>query len=277
MKDLYISDLDGTLLTDNAQLAPQTACELRKMIDSGLDFTIATARTAATVTEIMKDAGLRLPAVLMNGAIIYDMAKGRYLRTETIAPEDVRSIIEYMYACELQSFIYTVEDDVMTAYYEKLSTDHMRCFYEERKNRYNKRFVQINSLYDTLCLPVVYFSLLNTKDRLDPFYRKVCEIDGITVVYYRDVYSKELWYLEILSGKASKRSGAEFLRSMLKPERMICFGDNLNDLPLFEVCERKFAVSNAAPELKRAADGVIGSNMENGVAEFLKREFYENK
>ena len=277
MKELYISDLDGTLLTDRAELSPQTSSCLREMIGQGLDFTIATARTAATVSIIMKDAGLKLPAILMNGAVIYDMAEGRYLKAETISPENVRWITELMYLFGLQGFIYTVENDAMTAYYEKLATKQMQLFYEERKNRYHKRFLQTSSLYDTVGRPVVYFSLLDNRERLDPFYEQLAKITGLTVVYYRDVYSEELWYLEILSGKASKRSGAEFLRSLFKPERMTCFGDNLNDLPLFEVCDRKYAVSNAAWELKRAADGVIGSNTENGVVEFLKREFCENK
>ncbi|MCI8501559.1 MAG: HAD hydrolase family protein, partial [Oscillospiraceae bacterium] len=38
-------------------------------------------------------------------------------------------------------------------------------------------------------------------------------------------------------------------------------------------CDRKYAVENAAEDLKQKADGVIGSNIDDGVARFLEREF----
>ena len=50
---------------------------------------------------------------------------------------------------------------------------------------------------------------------------------------------------------------------------MIAFGDNLNDIPLFEVADECYAVSNAEEKLKSIATGVIGSNDEDAVAKFI--------
>ena len=68
--NLYISDLDGTLLNDDAKLSKTTIKLLNKAINKNINFTIATARTPATVCDIMKDINLKIPAILMNGSVI---------------------------------------------------------------------------------------------------------------------------------------------------------------------------------------------------------------
>lgn len=47
-------------------------------------------------------------------------------------------------------------------------------------------------------------------------------------------------------------------------------GDGHNDIHLFNAVGHKVAMGNAVPELKEAADVVIGSVSENGLAEFLQ-------
>ena len=76
----------------------------------------------------------------------------------------------------------------------------------------------------------------------------------------------DTWCLEVFSGAASKGRAAERLRALTGAERMAAFGDGHNDLSLFQVCEERYAVENAAPEVKAAADAVIRSNRADGVA-----------
>ena len=52
-------------------------------------------------------------------------------------------------------------------------------------------------------------------------------------------------------------------------EKVVAFGDNLNDLPMFEAADVRIAVGNAREELKAAADAVIGTNAEDGAARWL--------
>lgn len=49
------------------------------------------------------------------------------------------------------------------------------------------------------------------------------------------------------------------------------FGDNANDLPMFEVADECYAVANATAEVRARATEVIGSNDEDGVAHVLAR------
>ena len=52
-------------------------------------------------------------------------------------------------------------------------------------------------------------------------------------------------------------------------DRIVCFGDNINDLPMMGVADLAVAVDNALPEVKAAADIVIGPNTSDSVAEFI--------
>jgi hydroxymethylpyrimidine pyrophosphatase-like HAD family hydrolase len=54
-------------------------------------------------------------------------------------------------------------------------------------------------------------------------------------------------------------------------DKMICFGDNLNDEPLFRIADEKYAVKNAYEKLKNLATGIIDSNNDDGVAKFLQK------
>ena len=90
--------------------------------------------------------------------------------------------------------------------------------------------------------------------------------------FYLDVYNGE-WYLEVFSHKASKYNAVRFIREKYGFERVVAFGDNLNDLSMFEAADVKVAVGNAREELKAAADIVIGPNTEEGVARWLTENY----
>ena len=95
-------------------------------------------------------------------------------------------------------------------------------------------------------------------------------------MFYRDTYS-DCYFLEIISSEVSKATGALQVKSLAGVDRIVAFGDNLNDIPLFEIADECYAVSNAEPELKAIATGVIGSNDENAVAEFIYERFKSGK
>ena len=88
--------------------------------------------------------------------------------------------------------------------------------------------------------------------------------------------AQTLWnFLEIMDVKVSKGQGLKSIMEhcSLKPEEVIAFGDEENDLPMFAVAGFSVAPSNAKDHVKAAADIVIGSNAEDGVAAFLEEFF----
>ena len=55
--------------------------------------------------------------------------------------------------------------------------------------------------------------------------------------------------------------------------RVVAFGDNLNDLPMLAAADLAVAVENALPQVRQAADIVIGPNTADSVARFILSDF----
>ena len=270
MKTLYISDLDGTLLYPDAALSSKTISIINNLIDQGIEFTVATARSIASVKSILKDIKISVPIVLMNGVCIYDLNKSEYISIEYLPQKSIQLLLTTIKEYRLKGFAYSIKNGALSTYYEDLSSKALEDFYQERVNLYQKRFTQIADFNDLSEEPLMYFALLDRRERLEHIYGVIEAIPDLNCVFYKDNYSPDLWYLEIYSSKASKFHAVQYLRSLLKPDKVICFGDNRNDFPLFEAGDVKIAVGNAVEELKEKADLVIGKNTEDGVAVWLK-------
>lgn len=269
-KTLYISDLDGTLLNEKAEISEETAQAVNELVSEGGCFSFATARTAVTSVPITSSLDINVPVVLMNGVCVYDTVKKEYIKTEKIPDSAFAEMISVLKRFRLSGFLFSITDGVLETCYENLESENARKFYEERKCRYGKNFKKISDFAERAGQNAVYYSVTDRKDVLDPVYSAVKEINGIHIDYYRDVYDNNFWYMEISSAAASKYNAVMFLRREYGFERIIGFGDNLNDLPLFKACEETYAVANARDELKSEATGIIPANTENGVAEKIR-------
>ena len=270
-KTLYISDLDGTLLNKKAELSEYTLNSLNEMIAGGLNFSVATARTFASAKTILTGLNLTIPIVLMNGVLIYDCGKQHYLQVHTLLPETVAAIIQTMRAFEITGFMYEIKDGEQRTYHESLEQKPLREFVEERIARYNKSFRHTAGFDRISPEHITYFTLLDKRERLSPVYDTLIKLPGLSTVFYKDNYSSDLWYLEMFSPKASKQHAVSYLRDELRYDRIVGFGDNLNDLPMFAACDVRVAVENAEQEVKSAADHICGTNESDGVVKWLEQ------
>lgn len=269
-KTLYISDLDGTLLNSSKEVSEYTRSTLNSLIKKGVHFTVATARTAASAVKILSGLDIKIPVVLMNGVMVYDIAGANYIKTETIPVETAINIIRILNDHSLAGFMYTINGNDLITYYEALNTQAMKDFYDERITKYYKSFERTESFFDKVSTgKVVYFALINKYDKLTAAFESLKKHPDIDAVLYRDIYAQDQWYLEIHSKTASKYNAAKYLRKYGGFNKVIGFGDNLNDIPLFEACDESYAMSNAVEELKEKATGIIGGNNSDGVARFL--------
>ena len=83
MKKLYVSDLDGTLLNTSGVVSEFSRNTINDLIAKGLNFSIATARTAATANGILAGLDIKEPVILMNGMAIYDPVSYTHLTLPT--------------------------------------------------------------------------------------------------------------------------------------------------------------------------------------------------
>ena len=110
-KTLYISDLDGTLLNSQSQVSAASRDMLNRLIaDNGINFSIATARTPATVVQLMHGIDSRLPYIVMTGAAMWQdgLINQTYLR-----PEDVECLSELSRKYGIRPFFYTYNGRVI--------------------------------------------------------------------------------------------------------------------------------------------------------------------
>ena len=269
-KTLYISDLDGTLLNQSAELSIYTTNTLNKMIADGLHFSVATARTAVSASIILAGVQWSTPLILMNGVLIYDHIQKKYVQTLPLTAETALAVITALKELNVTGLMYQFEDETQQTYYESLDHKPIRDFVEERIIRYNKKFRQTASFMDVPPENTIYFTLLDTHDNIRRVHEALSALPNISYFMYKDNYSPDLWYLEIHSDKASKRNGVSFLRKEHGFDRVVGFGDNINDLPMFAACDVRVAVENAKPEVKASADYICGSNDDNGVVKWLE-------
>lgn len=104
----------------------------------------------------------------------------------------------------------------------------------------------------------------------DLFYEKYSS--DFHCVYQRDIYSGQQW-LEIMPKDVSKASAVVQLKTLLHCDKVVAFGDGINDLEMFKIADECYAVQNAADELKKQATAVIAGNNEDGVAKWLESNF----
>lgn len=121
MNTLYVSDLDGTLLNKDQQISKNSIKILNQVIKNGTNFTIATARTPATVVPILKDININLPVALMNGVLIYDIEQNKYIEINHIEKTIVNKVIDKFQRKVKDMFVYGVQNDELKVYYKGFS------------------------------------------------------------------------------------------------------------------------------------------------------------
>ena len=275
MKKLYISDLDGTLLNTSAELSEFTKNAINEFTSRGGFFTIATARTSETVRHIMKGVNLSAPMILMTGVFALDPKTNKFIMSRHIDRAAVLGLIRISEKYKLSGFLYLDAEDHVETYYTRLCTEQSRSFKTEREQKYGKVFTKCTSFEDLDIDRTVYFSVCEERELLDEAAAELRRLDGLNINYFRDVYTDNLWYLDIGASNSSKRSALDYLRTEYGFDHITVFGDNYNDLPMFEAADTKIAVANAVPELKAEATEIICSNNEDGVAKYLLEQIEE--
>ncbi len=272
---LYITDLDGTLLNRESIVPSESIKIVNSLLKKGMLFTVATARTPATVVPLLKQLDLELPAILMNGSVLYDVRHQRYIRTHPFTDDDFplhcTALLE---SRGLVPFVYRIDDNMLHVFHEPLNNDIQRQFKRERENSPYKEFIPVGD-YKTVLTgnPPLFLLVIDRLDRLQTAAAEIERIGNCSLYCYRDVLNPEYGNLEIYPKGVSKAATAQLVIDQMNPWEVVAFGDNLNDLPLFAHADRRYATGNALDEVKRHATAVIDDNDRNGVARFLLQDF----
>lgn len=269
-KTLYITDLDGTLLRPDQTVSPHTAEILNRFIDGGGLFSIATARNLTGLR--MLDLGSihwNCPLVMGSGVMLYDLAARKIIDCLNMPEDTVRQILHVCGEYGKTPMLFQAKGDQVQVTTEGASSPGEKAFIEKRNARFPGciEFVPAYAPQGG----AFYFSMQDTREKLEALAIRLDEFPGISYTLYRDNYMENNWYVEIFHRKAGKDKGMLRLKQRVGADRVVAFGDNLNDLPLLEAADVGCVVANGIQGAKDKADVIIGSNLEDGVARYIEQ------
>ena len=268
-KTLYVTDLDGTLMRGDKSVSERSISIINKLIEEGMNFTVASARSVSSLQHIVKPLDISIPLVVRNGTALAAPGTLEIMEKAVFTKEEVSSIREILTDLPVYGFTSIWHGGEMEKVF--CAGEHSLGIKKYLEEHEGEKGLKIVSDIDELWAgDVGYITMIDDRDVLRPVYEKVKDSSGWEAVFQQDSYDEEYW-LEICPENSTKAKAIVRLKEKLGLDKIVVFGDSVNDIPMFQVADEAYAVENALPELKKYATAVIGSNEEDGVAEYLQQ------
>ncbi|MBX2864548.1 MAG: HAD family hydrolase [Leptolyngbyaceae cyanobacterium MAG.088] len=274
MPTLYISDLDGTLLTPTATLSPYTRDTLNRLLVSGLPFTIATSRSVSSIGPIFQGVSLPLPVIELNGAYITDLATGHHLMANHIAPDLAADVLSLVQSWEFKPLISSYNGQEDHVYFTTDVNPGIQWYIDDAKHNEDGRWHSCADLTKTLNEQVMRFTLIDKKERLTELENELANRfpSCFEVHLFENPYQPDWYWLTLQDAQATKASGIRKLQELqnLQDYDLTVFGDHNNDISMFKLADVAVATANATPELRQHASEIIGHHSEDSVVKYLE-------
>lgn len=266
---LYVTDLDGTLMRDDKTISDTTTSIMNRLIGKGIRITYATARSIRSAAVITKDIHFQLPVITLNGTIFVDPQTNGTIETVVFTGEELQTLRKCKEDLHIPGLVSSfINGKHRKSYIEDLLNEGMEYYLQEHTD--DKRLRAVQTEDDLYKGEICCFTFIAEKEELDPLYQTVKEHDEWVCIYQRDKYRSEYW-LEICPKNAAKDNAIKKLQKQYGCQRLVVFGDSLNDVSMFRIADEAYAVKNAVDELKKIATKVIGDNNADSVARWLEK------
>lgn len=275
MSTLYVTDLDGTLMRSDQALSRYTVETVNRLIEEGMLITYATARLFQSAYGITKEIHFNLPVITRNGTAFVDPVKKKETEILQFSKQDVnklRMLLEDQ--IKRIGFVTSYIDGEMVKLFDDGQVSEGVKIYLGETN--DQRIRKIKDDQDIFAGTVTYCTLIANKRELQPLYEKVKNAGDWECVFSKDTYGEDYW-LEICPLHATKAKAILKYKEKMGFDRVVVFGDSVNDISMFEIADESYAVENAIDELKEIATSVIASNDQDGVATFLSERWEKEK
>lgn len=275
---LFVSDLDGTLLNRQGRLSAEALPRLCRMLNDGLQFTVASARSIHSIRNLCSGLNIRLPVIALNGAFLSSYEPGPHYDVSGVPHDIVEGIVDEAEALGLGilfSCHTSTGDDI---YHRGPLNPAMQWFLDELEHLHDERYhgeVQSETL--RTC-KIACISVMATEEPVQELTSIVAAKYGVQVEIhcFENMYSPGFHWMTVHSGEARKEIAiAKVARGLgLNMSDVTVFGDQFNDLGMVQHAGFGVAVGNAVPELKQIAKAIIGTNEDNAVIDYLETAFY---
>ena len=270
MKNIFITDLDHTFLRTDLSVSSFTQKIWNAKSSQNL-LSVATARTYKKTEQFLKNIHINAPMILLDGALVATMDK-KIIATKFIKREVADAIIDEGAKFGIYPFVLALADDNLNEafLYSSICNVHQtQVLTRYAKDDNLQECKNIRAMDDNF--KVVYMG----EEKL---LRKL-------LVEFRRIFGNELkyilapeayvgcYFLTLLHKDADKAHGIESVSeySGFDMEALTVFGDNLNDLGMFQIAKTSVAVANSHEKLKKHATVISQyTNDEDAVAKYLE-------
>lgn len=259
-------DLDGTLLTPQKTILPESLAALERARELGIKTIIVTGRHHVAIHPFYQALSLDTPAICCNGTYLYDYQAKNVISADPLPPEQATRLIELLDEHNVHGLMYV--DDAMLYQIPSghiLRTEKWALSLPEEQRPV---FRHVNSLREAAHdVEAIWKFALTDLDipKLQNFAQAVEQQLGLACEWS--------WHDQVdvaQKGNSKGRRLAQWVASEgLSMDQVIAFGDNYNDLSMLESAGLGVAMGNADEAIKARADLVIGTNLETGIAETL--------
>lgn len=270
---LIITDLDGTALESSSQLGMLTRYYMLKAQHEGHIISIATGRSAGTSLHFYHDLNIQTHFSNLNGNYIWNPRD--HSAPKIFHPFASNPVLDLMNS-PLKDVIRAVLFETANGTIIDRENDFlMRVWHEESKGLFHPK-VEMPSE-----------SIINNETAMVSIYcdpASAGEVFAYLQRYFSPTFTARKWahdfantsVIEVYNPMISKVEGVEFLAHQydIPKERIVCFGDQANDLEMIAYAGLGVAMKNATPELIAIADAITEKpNTESGVGYFLQKHF----
>ena len=241
---LLVSDMDATLLDSSGRISEANKRAIDHFISEGGFFTVASGRIVDAVRAYFDQMTINAPAILHNGAKLYDYTKEQ-------------AVFERFIENERKAAFRRVHDDHpelgIEIYSYEIAYVYRSCFLTERfkTKPYRVVYEMPDEIWQSQWTKALIIGKREELDMFEPIYRR--DYDSGYSVRSGDNF------LDIVATGSSKGEGLAELASMLGVSETYAVGDNMNDMEMLNIATHSFAVANAEPSVKAAADEIVPS------------------
>lgn len=259
-KVIFMTDLDGTLLTDDKRVLEKDLAAIKRFREGGGIFTAATGRGYAMARRIVEDVlHLDVPSVLFNGAGVFDFKKNKFMWQCEIgsqAREYIRRL-NAMFPGKL-GFEVLHEQTVFVPFINQTEREHleMESVIPDRR--------PLDDIPEGGWLKFVIAAEPSDLDEV----RKTVESGGFEDAQW--VRSAPHYFECLPTGVDKSRGFAELIALLGAEDRFsVAAGDYMNDLAMIKKADLGCAVSSAQECVKQAADLVVCDNNSGAVSQII--------
>lgn len=262
-RKLLVSDVDGTLVTNDKQLTAKSIAAVRALADADVAFALTSSRPPFGLRMLIERLAVRAPVAAFNGGLIFAGEGSVPLEAHSIPVHVARRAVASLQRMGVGIWFDTDRDWFLLDPSGDYVSHEVLTIATAPK--------QVAS-FDQPGIIDRGFKIVGVSRDFDLLAR--CETElGKELGSAATVARSQRYYLDITHPTANKGHAVQALANLLGIDlaAVAVIGDGGNDVAMFEVAGLAIAMGNASAEVKARAQFVTSSNEQDGFAAAVSR------